>query len=118
MRLKTKKDYRVRRHYRVRKKIRGTAACPRMSVFVSNKHMYVQLIDDTEGRTLVAVSTMAGAGMKAGVTAEKAAEIGKIAAERAKEQGIEKVVFDRGGFRYGKRLGALADAARKGGLIF
>ena len=88
-----------------------------MSVFVSNRHMYVQLVDDSQGRTLASVSTLAG-GESSGLTAEKAAEMGRILGEKAKELGITKVVFDRGGFTYGKRLKALADAARTTGLVF
>jgi large subunit ribosomal protein L18 len=118
MKVKTKKEYRVRRHYRLRKKIRGSADCPRMSVFVSNRHMYVQLIDDDAGKTLASVSTVAADGPGAGVTAEKAAQMGRLLAERVKEMGVTKAVFDRGGFTYGKRLKALADAAREAGLEF
>jgi len=118
MKVKTKKEYRVRRHLRLRRKIAGTKECPRMSVFVSNRHMYVQLIDDTEGRTLASVSTVAGEGAAPALTAERAAEIGRMIGEKAKELGLAKVVFDRGGFTYGKRLKALADAARACGLEF
>jgi large subunit ribosomal protein L18 len=118
MKVKTKKEYRVRRHYRLRKKIRGSAECPRMSVFISNRHMYVQLIDDDAGKTVASISTVAGDGPGAGVTADKAAQMGKMLGERAKELGISKAVFDRGGFTYGKRLKAMADAAREAGLVF
>ena len=103
---------------RLRKKIKGTAVCPRMSVYVSNKHMYVQLIDDTEDRTLAAVSTLSGDESSSGITAERAAELGKLIGEKALAVGVQKVVFDRGGFTYGKRINALANAAREVGLKF
>ncbi len=117
MKVETKSDYRKRRHYRIRRKVRGTAARPRMSVFLSNQHLYVQFIDDEAERTLVAVSTAGkDAARERGVA--RAEQLGRQAALAAKEQGIVSVVFDRGGFRYGGRLRALADAARKEGLTF
>jgi large subunit ribosomal protein L18 len=119
MKVKTKADYRQRRHYRLRKKIMGTAVRPRMSVYVSNQHIYVQLIDDVEQKTLASVSTTAkDSGSTAGNGRARAEEVGRLAAQRAKEAGIAEVVFDRGGFRYGGRLKALADAARAEGLKF
>lgn len=108
----------MRRHMRSRKKIRGTADCPRMSVFVSNRHMYVQCIDDDAARTLVAASTMTEALKDGNNNKDKAQALGKHVAELAKAKGIEQVVFDRGGFAYEGRVQALADAAREVGLKF
>ena len=122
MRPKTKEEYRLRRHYRVRRKVAGTAQRPRMSVFASDRHMYVQFIDDETGRTLVAMSTQDAAfrtqQRPTRCTIEVARRLGRAAAEVARSKGIEAVVFDRGGFRYGGRLRALADAAREAGLKF
>ena len=89
-----------------------------MSVFVSNRHIYVQLIDDTSAITLASVSTVTGETSTGALTAEKAAEIGRMIGEKAKAIGVVRAVFDRGGFTYGKRLRALADAARATGLEF
>jgi len=118
MKTKTQKEYRVRRHLRLRRKVQGTAERPRMSVFVSNQHFYVQFIDDAASQTLAAVSTATGTLKSARLNAETAKELGKLAAEAAQAKGISTVVFDRGGFAYGARLKALADAAREGGLKF
>ena len=112
----------VRRRFRVRNTIRRSAkGRPRLSVFRSNKHIYAQIIDDAEGRTLVSASTMektiAGAGGYGG-NKEFASKIGKLIAQRAKEQGITEVVFDRGPYQYHGRVAALADAAREAGLQF
>ena len=101
---------------RIRKKIQGTAERPRLSVFRSNKHIYVQLIDDLSGHTLAAASTYEDAA--SGQPSEKSKEVGKRLAERAKNAGIESVVFDRNGYRYHGRVKALADGAREGGLKF
>jgi large subunit ribosomal protein L18 len=112
---------RERRHKRVRYKISGTAARPRLNVFRSAKHIYVQLIDDDQGHTLVAASTVDASireGKKSGANVEAAKTVGTLIAERAKEAGITKVVFDRGGFKYHGRVQNLADAAREGGLEF
>lgn len=119
MKVLSKGDYRKRRHFRVRKKVQGTEARPRMSVFVSNQHLYVQFIDDMQEKTVASASTAgkASAGTR-GISVERAQEIGRLAAQRAKEKGITEVVFDRGGFRFGGRLKALADAAREEGLKF
>lgn len=114
---KTKKDQRVRRHHRVRNKVHGTAEIPRMSVYRSNNHVTVQFIDDEAAVTLAAVSTQQ-ADLKGPNNVETAKKVGSKAAEAAKAAGIETVVFDRGGFRYGGRVAALADAAREGGLKF
>ena len=107
---------RIRRHGRVRRKVRGTDRCPRVSVFRSNKHLYVQVISDESGRTLAAVSTRNDLG--AGVTLDKAKTLGSRVADACKGIGIETVVFDRGGYRYHGRVKALADAAREAGLRF
>lgn len=119
MRVHTKAEYRTRRHLRLRKKVQGTAERPRMSVFVSNRHLYVQFIDDAAGRTLAAVSTQSE-GIEAGGknTADIAKKIGQASARLAQERGIKQVVFDRGGFTYTGRIKVLADAAREAGLQF
>ena len=111
-------EYRERRHLRLRKKVQGSAARPRMAVYVSGRHMYVQFIDDTASRTVASASTMAGElkGTKANVEAAK--KLGAAAATAAKAVGIQQVVFDRGGFAYAGRVKALADAARGAGLQF
>jgi len=105
---------------RVRKKIFGAAARPRLCVFRSNKHIYGQLIDDNRGHTLAAASTN-DAEMKARASASKkeaAREVGRLLAQRAREAGIERVVFDRAGYLYHGRVKALAEGAREGGLQF
>lgn len=114
-------DGRQRRHLRVRKKIAGTAQKPRLSVYRSLNHMYAQLIDDDAGKTLVEVSTAAKvlkAKVKSGGNVAAAAVAGEALAERALAMGVTKVVFDRGGYQYHGRVKALAEAARKKGLIF
>ena len=118
MRLTTGQSRR-RRHFRVRKKISGTSERPRLSVFRSSGHIYVQAIDDVNGRTLAAASTMEKE-LRAGATGnvEAAKKVGRLVAERAKAAGITSVVFDRGGFHYHGRVAALADAAREAGLEF
>jgi large subunit ribosomal protein L18 len=109
---------RARRHLRVRKKVSGTADRPRLVVYRSLKHMEGQLVDDLAGKTLVGVSTrVVTPGDEAGKTAASR-EAGRKLAEQAKEAGIEKVVFDRGGYRYHGRVKAFADGARDGGLEF
>jgi large subunit ribosomal protein L18 len=112
-------DPRQRRHRRVRKKVSGTAERPRLAVFRSNKHIYAQVIDDVAGRTIAAAST-ADESLKgdSGGNVDAATKVGSLVATRAKAAGVEKVVFDRGGFRYHGRVAALADAARAGGLEF
>jgi len=108
------------RHRRVRKKIHGTAARPRLAVFRSNKHLVLQVIDDDRGVTLVS-ATSAEATQRAagsGATVEAATRLGTLVAERAKAAGIEQVVFDRGGFLYHGRIAAAAEAAREAGLEF
>jgi len=110
---------RKRRHRRVRKHARGTAARPRLSVFRSARHVYAQVIDDVSGNTIASASTMekdARGGVTANVDAAK--RVGKRVGERAKAAGINTVVFDRGGFRYHGRVAAVADGAREAGLEF
>ena len=111
---------RLRRHRRVRKKIHGTAARPRLAVHRSNKHLVAQVIDDDAGTTLAAASTTEADQRAAGNggTVDAATRVGQLVAERAKAAGIDKVVFDRGGFLYHGRIAALAAAARDGGLEF
>lgn len=114
-----KNKARLKRHLRVRKKIEGTTARPRLNIFRSAKHIYAQIIDDTKGATLVAASSLdkeLGAGN--GGNAEAARKVGELIAKRAKANGIEAVVFDRGGYIYHGRVQALADAAREAGLQF
>jgi large subunit ribosomal protein L18 len=111
-------DPRVRRHRRVRKKVRGTADRPRLAVFRSANHIYAQVIDDVAGRTLAAASSTEADLKGAGGNIDGATKVGTVVAERAKAAGIDQVVFDRGGFRYHGRVAALADAARAGGLEF
>jgi large subunit ribosomal protein L18 len=112
-----KRQARLRRHHRVRKKVRGTAERPRLAVFRSNRHITAQVIDDLAGRTLAAASTVEP-DLRAGATANKdaAVVIGRLVAERAKAAGVERVTFDRGGFLYHGRVAAVADAAREAGL--
>ena len=116
---KQKQEARQRRHRRVRKLVRGSAARPRLAVFRSNKHISAQVIDDVAGRTLAAASTIE-ADLRGGATGNKqaAAEVGKRVADRAKAAGVTKVVFDRGGNLYHGRVAAVADAAREAGLEF
>ncbi|MBW3610095.1 MAG: 50S ribosomal protein L18 [Actinomycetota bacterium] len=116
--VKQKHVARVRRHRRVRKKVRGTAERPRLAVFRSNRHMAVQVVDDLTGRTLAAASSLEADLRAAGPTGNRAAAaaVGRLVAERARAAGITKVVFDRGGFLYHGRVAAVADAAREAGL--
>jgi len=115
-----RRSSRIRRHRRVRKKIHGTAARPRLAVFRSNKHLSVQVIDDDQGVTLAAASTNEADVKSAGSTGSVAAaeKVGQLVAERAKAAGVEQVVFDRGGFAYHGRIAAVATAARDAGLEF
>ena len=110
---------RARRHLRVRKKVSGTAARPRLVVTRSARHIVAQVIDDTAGRTLASASTMEGdvRGMSADKTA-RSRKVGQLIAERAKAAGVGTVVFDRGGNTYHGRVAAVADGAREGGLEF
>ena len=111
-------DARRRRHNRVRKNVHGSAVRPRLAVFRSNRYIYAQIIDDDAGRTLAAASSQEKKLRKKALSADTAAEVGKLVAARADEAGVEAVVFDRGGFPYHGRVKALADAAREGGLKF
>ncbi|MCH2175661.1 MAG: 50S ribosomal protein L18 [Lentisphaeria bacterium] len=115
---RNRKEQRARRHFRIRKKISGTSATPRMSVYTSEKHIYVQFIDDVNGVTLASASTVSSESKEQGIKAnlDGAAFLGKLAAEKAKAAGIESVVFDRGGFAYHGRVKAIADNAREAGL--
>ncbi len=115
---KIKTEARRRRHLRLRQKISGTAARPRMAVALTGKHIYVQFIDDVAGKTLAAASTIAAEGKGTKTTVAGAKTIGALAAQKAKEKNISTVVFDRGGFRFHGRVKALADAAREAGLKF
>jgi large subunit ribosomal protein L18 len=111
---------RQRRHRRIRVGLSGTSARPRMNVFRSLQHIYVQVIDDVAGTTLAAASTNEPSvrGTLSGSKTERAKAVGKTIAERAKEKGVSAVVFDRGGYLYHGRIKALADAAREAGLQF
>jgi large subunit ribosomal protein L18 len=108
---------RSRRHLRVRKKVSGTTARPRLVVSRSTRHVYVQLVDDVAGRTVASASTME-ADLRAfdGDKTAKAKKVGELVAQRAKDVGVEAVVFDRGGNRYHGRVAAIADGAREAGL--
>ncbi len=108
---------RDRRHARLRKKVSGTADRPRLAVHRSSRHMFVQVIDDVQGKTLASASTMeAELRGTDGDKSAKARKVGELVAQRAKAAGIEAVVFDRGGNRYAGRIAAVADGAREGGL--
>src|SRR6266567_3680068 len=106
------RERRLRRHRSIRKRVMGTATRPRMAVFRSSSHIYVQLIDDQAGNTLVAASSLDGAVRNGGKKLDEARAVGELAAQRAKEKGISKVVFDRGGYLYHGRVKAVADGAR------
>ena len=113
-----KREIRQRIHERIRHKVRGTAERPRLAVFRSVANIYVQLIDDAKGATVVSASSIEKGQRTNGGNVAAAKAIGKTIAERAKEKGIQKVVFDRGGYIYHGRVKALADAAREAGLEF
>jgi large subunit ribosomal protein L18 len=119
--IKDRQSARELRHLRIRQQVRGTAARPRLSVFRSLKHVYAQLIDDETGRTLVAVSSLSPEfkpRLANGGNVAAARLVGELVAEKARAAGIERVVFDRGGYQYHGRVKALAEAARAGGLKF
>ena len=109
---------RARRAFRVRKKVAGTASRPRLVVSRSSRHLFVQVIDDTQGKTLAYASTME-TDLRAdkGDKTAKSTKVGQLIAERAKSAGVTEVVFDRGGNKYAGRIAAIADAAREGGLV-
>jgi large subunit ribosomal protein L18 len=115
-----KNKARLKRHLRVRKTIKGTSERPRLNVFRSSKHMYAQIIDDVNGVTIAAASTQDKDlnEVSNGGNVDAATQVGTLIAKRAKEAGIDRVVFDRGGYLYHGRIQALADAAREGGLEF
>jgi len=116
-----RREGRARRHRRIRGRLSGTTARPRLNVFRSNEHIYAQVIDDTRGHTLVAASTV-DAGLRSQLAEnskiDEAKLVGRLVAERALAAGVTQVVFDRGGYQYHGRIKALADAAREGGLKF
>lgn len=118
IKLVNKNKQRIRRHKRVRADIQGTAARPRLDVFRSANHIYVQVIDDAAGVTLASASTTEKDFNTSGGNKEAAKKIGLLVAERAKAKGIEAVVFDRGGYLYHGRVKELAEGAREGGLQF
>lgn len=109
---------RLKRHGRIRNKVSGTAACPRLNVFRSAKHIYAQIIDDVAGVTLAAASSMDKGFEGAGSNKDAARKVGKAIAEKAAGKGIAEVVFDRGGYIYHGRVKELAEGAREGGLKF
>jgi len=113
-----RKEGRRRIHARIRKKVAGTAARPRLAVHYSNQHVYAQVIDDVAGRTLVSASTLDKSFENASSNVESAAKVGALVAERAKAANVSAVVFDRGGHLYHGKIKALADAAREAGLQF
>jgi len=117
----TRRESKQRRHRRVRGKVVGSPERPRLAVFRSNQHIYVQVIDDTQHHTLVAASTVEPelkSTLNSGANQQASVEVGKLIAARSLEKGITKVVFDRGGNLYHGRIKALADAAREAGLDF
>ncbi len=114
----SRNERRLQRHRRIRKKILGTPQRPRLCVYKSLRHLYVQVIDDTTGRTLAAASTTEKALSLQGGTVKSAQVLGKVIAERAQQKGITAVVFDRGGYPYHGVVKALAEASRKAGLQF
>lgn len=114
----SRNEIRLRIHRRIRNRVVGTPERPRLAVFRSTNHIYAQLIDDQQGHTLVAAASIEKDMRGKGGNVEGAKLIGKTVAERAKEKGITKVVFDRGGYLYHGRVKALADAARQAGLEF
>ncbi len=117
----TRTQSRLRRHRRVRRKAEGSTERPRLCVFRSHKHIYVQVIDDTKQHTLAAASTLdpeIREQLESGGNCDASIKVGQLIAQRALAQGVEKVVFDRGGYLYHGRVKALADAAREAGLDF
>ncbi len=118
MKLRSRNERRLRRHRRIRQKIFGTPQRPRLCVYKSLKHLYVQVIDDVAGHTLAAASTTEKALKLKGGTVKSAQVLGEVIAERAQQKGITAVVFDRGGYPYHGVVKALAEASRKAGLHF
>lgn len=116
---KSKNDIRVRIHTRIRRKVKGDAERPRLAVYRSLNHIYAQVIDDRQGRTLASASTAEkSAPTKTGGNVAAAKAVGELVAKRALDKGVKQVVFDRGGYLYHGRIKALADAARAAGLEF
>ncbi len=111
---KSRDQFRTRRHFRLRKKVVGTTERPRLVIYRSLKHIYAQLVDDSSQRTLMTVTDSGLEGKKT----ERSLEVGKRIAQKAKDAGVTKVVFDRGGYKYHGRVKAVADGAREGGLEF
>ncbi|OGN00336.1 MAG: 50S ribosomal protein L18 [Candidatus Yanofskybacteria bacterium RIFCSPHIGHO2_02_FULL_41_29] len=119
MKVKIKRENRMRRHNRVRAAVKGTSDRPRVSIFKSNRHVFIQFIDDTARKTILSSKiTPAKKSKIKGTKTEKVVEIAKILAKKAEEAGVKKVVFDRGGYKYHGRIKALADGLRAGGLKF
>jgi large subunit ribosomal protein L18 len=119
--IKDKRGPRDKRHYRLRRWVRGTTGKPRLAVFRSLNHIYAQLVDDESGRTLAAADSRSKefrGGTPRGGNVAAAKAVGTLLAQRAKAAGVQQVVFDRGGYKYHGRVKALADAARAGGLVF
>lgn len=118
---KNKQSGRARRHYHIRRKVKGSVERPRLLVFRSNRHIYAQVINDDDGKVLTGISSLSAAFKDTHVTGDKKAgaeAVGKLLAAELKKRGITKVVFDRAGYRYHGRVKALAEAARKEGLEF
>ena len=115
---KSKKHTRLKKRFSIRKKIKGSKECPRLSVYRSNKEIYAQLINDEDGFTIASASSLDKSFEKPMKKVDQAKLVGKIIAENAKQVGIKNVVFDRGGFLYHGRIKALAESAREGGLNF
>jgi large subunit ribosomal protein L18 len=114
----TRRARRIKVHGRIRRKVQGTRERPRLCVFRSLQHTYAQLVDDEQGNTLVSASTLEGKKVKPGSNIEAAKQVGQLIAQKAQEQGVSSVVFDRGGYIYHGRVEALAEAAREAGLKF
>jgi large subunit ribosomal protein L18 len=112
----SKENRRKRIHFRIKKKVRGSAERPRLSVYRSNQYIYAQIIDDTTGNTLVSASSLESGIENKGTKVEQSAAVGKLLAERALAANINTAVFDRGGYLYHGRVKALADGAREGGI--
>ncbi|GIW65070.1 MAG: 50S ribosomal protein L18 [Candidatus Parcubacteria bacterium] len=113
-----KKEKRLKKHKRIRAKIKGTADRPRLSVFRTNNHIYVQIINDEEGKTIVSANSLKLSSDQKLTNKEKTFKVAEIIANQAKEKGINKVVFDRGGFSYKGRIKLLAEKLRELGLVF
>jgi len=119
MRANNRQQLRLVRHRRVRRQVTGVSERPRLAVFRSSRHIYAQIIDDTQGKTLLAASTLAGKPKELnGSPVERAAAVGREIAKMALKKGITEVVFDRGGYKFHGRVKALAESAREAGLKF